>query len=483
MANADRSNTKFRILLLDKCSTLCNMKTLLARFVFVAAFASLLHGCGGGGGSSEPPVPMWSSAQIAPLKTITSRSGIYSRVYSDGSDGVFVVGEEDDGIVIQRFSATGGWQASALALRGLASIQTVAIEGGLAIFWRDERYWFRRDLTAAGLQSVQTQFPVRLSASVPIEVQFSRTYDGAILAANSVAGVAVAAAGGTIETQEFRQNAWSKIEAFTLSAPDGAQGNFLGGSADVVRSKVGDVTIGGFSLLYPYTYVALRRPGETVFTPVTTAVCIGGRCGAANGRYRFLTLQQDGRATVLRDPVGGPPTQWLLVDRNPPIELWPAGVDATGVTPYADTIMRLAPDGTPLWLSNVGSQLAIWEKTTKSAWQAAVGEAAACDTARCAVFSRPDSKYLATLHNDNATTMTLNVSERVASGQWANTATINASALLSIPNYFGPFALSAFHATPTTQIVVGFVEAPPTNSLPPLPVANKAYVAFAFARK
>ena len=464
------------------------MKSQFASLVFFGAFALALSGCGGGVSEPPPPVPpaqpLWSQAQIAPLKTVTSRSGIYSRVYGDGSDGVFVVAEEDDGLVIQRFTAAGGWQAPALALSGLKGIQTVAIDGGLAIFWRDERSWFRRDLTAAGLQLAQTQFPVRLSASVPIEVQFSRTYDGAILAANRVIGSRINGFASPIETQEFRQGTWSKIDSFALNSPDDASGDPRLNGATVVRTKAGDVAIASFSLIYGYTYVALRRPSEAVFTPVTTALCVGGRCGADNGRYRFLTLQQDGRATVLRDPVGGPPTNWLLVDRNPPTELWPAGVVATGTNPYAaDTIMRLVADGSPLWLSGVGTSLAIWEKTAKSAWQAAVGEAAPCDIARCAVFSQPDSKYLATLHNDNATTMTLYVSERAASGQWANTATINASTLLSIPNYLGAFALTAFRTTPTTQIVVGFVEAPPTSSVPPLPYASKAYVAFAFARK
>ena len=372
----------------------------------------------------------------------------------------------------------------ALALRGLASIQTVAIDGGVAIFWRDKQSWFRRDLTAAGLQPAQTQFPVRLSDSVAIEVQFSRAFDGAILAANGVFGSFSTGVVRSIETQEFRQGTWSKLDRFVVGSPDGPSGDpFFGNGVVVVRSKVGDVAIVTYRNLYSYTYVAIRRPGETSFTPVTTSVCIGGRCGDANGRYGFLTLQQDGRATVLRDPVGGSPTHWLLIDRDSPIELWPAGVDATGAIPFTDTIMRLNADGSPLWLSSVGTQLAIWEKTAKSAWQAAVGEAAACDIARCAVFSQPDSKYLAALHNDNATTMTLYVSERAASGQWANTATINASTLLSIPNYLGAFALTAFHTTPTTQIIVGFVEAPPTNSVPPLPFASKAYVAFAFARK
>ena len=470
------------------------MKSQFASLVFFGAFVLALSGCGGGVSEPPPPVPpaqpIWSQAQIAPLKTVTSRSGIYSRVYGDGSDGVFVVGEEDDGLVIQRFSAVGGWQAPALALRGLKSIQTVAIDGGVAIFWRDEQSWFRRDLTAAGLQSAQTQFPVRLFASVPIEVQFSRTFDGAILAANGIFGLFNSSGVvRSIEAQEFRQGTWSKLDTFVLSPPDGSGGDpAFGNGVVVVRSKVGDIAIVAYSLLYSYTYVAMRRPGETIFTPVTTSVCIGGRCGDASGEYRFLTLQQDGRATVVRDTGGGPRTNWLLVDRNPPIELWPAGVDPTGVDrtraiPYSDTIMRLGPDGTPLWLSSVGTQLAIWEKTAKSPWQAAVGEAAACDIARCAVFNQPDSKYLATLHADNATTMTLQVSERAASGQWANVATINANTLFSIPNYLGPFALTAFHTTPTTQIIVGFVEAPPTNSLPPLPFASKAYVAFAFARK
>ena len=140
-------------------------------------------------------------------------------------------------------------------------------------------------------------------------------------------------------------------------------------------------------------------------------------------------------------------------------------------------------DGTPLWLSSVGAQLAIWESTLTRPWQAAAGETALCDVSRCAVFNQPDSRHLATLHADNATTMTLYVSERAASGQWANTATLNASTLLSIPNYQGPFALTAFHATSATQIIIGFVAASPTNLVPPLPIANKAYVAFAFVRK
>ena len=433
-------------------------RTQFFRFITLALAASLLSGCGSGGGDGIAPVPpppslVWSPAQIAPVQ-VSAMLG----VFPDAASGVFVVGEAyGDGLVVQRFNAARGWHEQTVELRGLKSLQAVPIDSGVALFGHDGTSWLRRDFTSAGLSSLQTQFAVQYpvaASATPIEVRFDRTHNNTLLASAILTRDTRAA----VQTREFKQGVWTAAEEAFINAPDGGQVMAFGSGAHVVRSRAGDVASVSTSLIYRYTFVALRRVGETVFTPVTPALCVGARCASTFGQHLPPQLQADGRATVIVSQTTPLAAGWLLIDTHSVTELWPAGVNR-GVEPFVAPLNVLRPDGTPQWVSNAGSQLTVWEGTNPRPWQAPTGEQANCVLLNCAAFSAREANHLATLHADSANTLTLYVSERAASGQWANTASVDASALLKVGNYGRPFSLAAVQASPASPIVVGFVPA------------------------
>ena len=425
----------------------------------------LVSACGGG--SDTPPVPpppvatFWQAPQIAPL------SGSVLLVQSDGADGVFVVGAtNNDGLVIQRFSASAGWFGQTVELRGLKNLQAVALDDGVALFGRDATAWYRRDYTATGLQTLQTMFVLDFRDAARTDVVnevFSRTHDGAILA-TAFAQSTDALPRARIQTREYRAGAWSALRLSPVLLPDGSELLAAFSSVDVVRSKSGDVARVRYQFLYDYTYVGYRAATEATFVAVTPALCVNARCSNNFGSHGAPTLELDGSATVVAARSLTDPDQWLAIRGSVPTALWPAGVDNKLAT--ASPMARLLrADGVPIWLTDSTGTLALWEALRRLDWTAEAAALRPCVAAvNCVAISSPDTDHVAIVQPQTSVIARLYVTDR-STGRWVQTATVDASALQSGMLAGAKLHVTRFYAKGDTTMVVGYahVEASATS--------------------
>jgi hypothetical protein len=189
-----------------------------------ASVALLLSGCGGSGGEDVPPPPppaaAWGVPQIAPFVA----SGAF-RVYSDGADGVFVVGPltfagaTGGGFQMARFAATTGWSSQATALPALEDIQEVALDDGVAIFGRDATNWYRTDYTRTGVTGPKVQFAVGGNTAPQISgavSRFTRSFDGTIVAYGVVSDTSTTPPKAKVQTGRFfaARQRWIRVSIF-----------------------------------------------------------------------------------------------------------------------------------------------------------------------------------------------------------------------------------------------------------------------------
>jgi len=178
--------------------------------ILLAATALLVLTACGGGDSASLPEPVlaatWRSPQIAPA-SMTSLMG----VYSDGRDGVFVVGYSGtDGMVVQRYGIGTGWSGTTVEMHGLQALQAVRLDDGVALFGRDATTWFRTDYSASGRRPLQPQFAVEYRDSdrtVAINQAFTLAFDGAIVATAVLYNATTLTT--SVQTREYRQGSWS----------------------------------------------------------------------------------------------------------------------------------------------------------------------------------------------------------------------------------------------------------------------------------
>ncbi len=425
----------------------------------------LLSACGGGSDAPLLPPPpvatVWHAPQIAPL------SGTVLLVQSDGADGVFVVGAtNNDGLVVQRFSAGAGWFGQTVELRGLKNLQAVALDDGVALFGRDATAWYRRDYTATGLKPLQTLFALDFRDAArtdAIAEVFSRTHDGAILATAFMRSTD-APPRARIQTREYRAGAWSAMRVSPVLLPDGSELLAAFSSVDVVRSKSGDVARVRYQFLYDYTYVAYRAATEATFVAVTPALCVNARCTNNFGSHAVPALELDGSATVVASRSSTEPDQWLAIRGNVPTALWPAGV-ATKLATASPLARLLRADGVPIWLTDSTGALALWEAAGLLDWTAEAAGSRPCVAAvNCVAISSPDTDHVAIIQPQSAVVARLYLTDR-STGRWVQTATVDASALQSGELVRAKLHVARFYAKGDTQMVVGFayVEASATS--------------------
>jgi predicted RNA-binding protein with TRAM domain len=269
------------------------------RIAVMAAFAWSLVGCGGGG-DTQP--------QVAERKWSTPiASGITARVplgvFSDGGDGVFVVViDRAGGITVQRFATATGWETPTVNFVGLESLQAVATAGGVTIFGRDANDWVQRTYTATGAQPIRTAFPVDLPDGMtnpPVEVQFSRTFEGNILAVSNVNKDVQA----VVRTREYREGfGWSiASDAGLLNARGDGLVLAFGTTVSVTRTREGDVATVSASRTALSSFVALRKLNEDVFrtvysrSPRLSALILGLRHASLLAALRLLTYKKTAR--------------------------------------------------------------------------------------------------------------------------------------------------------------------------------------------
>ncbi len=430
----------------------------------------LLTACGGGSDApgappAQPPVATWRAPQIAPAS-----SSSVLLVQSDGADGVFVVGSaNDDGLIVQRFSASAGWFGQTVELRGLKNLQVVALDDGVALFGRDETSWYRRDYTATGLKPLQTMFAVDFRGSArtdAIDEVFSRTHDGAILATAFTANSDTLPR-ALIQTREFRAGAWSPLRLSPVLLPNGYGPQFIFSNASVVRSKAGDVARVRHQLLYWYTYVAYRAANDDAFVAVTPELCLGGRCGGQSGSHDAPILEMEGTATVAASRGGTSESdEWLAVRGTTPTSLWPPRL-ITKLESSAPLARLLRGDGTPMWLTSAVGALALWEGTARVDWSADAAGLVPCLSMGCAAISSPDAAHVAVLQSPASGAATLYVSDR-GGARWAQSAALDASTLQVGTMAGKRLKLTRFYAKGNTQIVVGYAEALTPASEPQL---------------
>lgn len=444
----------------------------------MALAALLLTACGGGSDAPLPPPPppppvaAWQAPQIAPVSATSVLV-----VQSDGADGVFVVGAtNNDGLIVQRFSASSGWFGQTVELRGLKNLQAVALDDGVALFGRDDASWYRRDYTMSGLKPIQTMFAVDFRNSARTEVipvTFSRTHDGAILAMAFVQD-ADPSRGNRIQTREYRAGVWSAPLQSALVLPGSAGAFNPEIMVDVVRSKTGDVARVRYQTLAIISYVAYRAPGDTAFAAITPELCSGARSCTQSGSYGSPALEFDGAVTVPVFRSALETDQWLAIRSNVPTQLWPVGI-ITKLTSFLPIARLLRADGTPIWLTSSTGALALWEGAARVEWTAEASGLVPCVSRICAAISSPDADHISALQTPVPGTAKLYVSDRGGDARWAQSAAVEASLLQSGALTGTRLHIVSFLAKGPNQIVIGYAEAT-TTTLPPGPVWPFAFV-------
>lgn len=440
------------------------------RLSLLALFSLLLSACTGGNDLPPPPPPalvaVWQAPQIAPVSSTS-----ILLVQADGADGVFVVGAtNNDGLVVQRFSASAGWFGQTVELRGLRNLQAVALDDGVALLGRDDTSWYRRDYTVSGLKPLQTMFPVdfRNSARTDAIVEvFSRTHDGAILATALVQDIEPPLR-TRIQTREYRGGAWSAVRQSPVLLPGGSEFSIPLplAAVDVVRSKAGDVARVRYQTISTSSYVAFRAPSDAAFAAITPSICVHSTCLNRFGSYGPPVLELDGTATVPASRLELETDEWLAIRSNVPAQLWPTGI-VTKLTTLSPIARLLRSNGTPIWLTDSTGALMLWEGAARVAWAADAAALARCMFRVCAAISSPDADHVASLQSPTPGAATLYMIDRGDDGRWAQSAAV-ASALLQSGALAGArLHIAGFYSKGSTQVVVGFADTNVTAG-PPL---------------
>lgn len=426
--------------------------------LLLCASLALLAACGGGGSPTASP-KTWS----APIMGGPANYGSYGG-FDDGAGGVLLIASATDGATLtaQRFNPANGWfDNTALATMASGTTpQIVDTPGAISLIWRDDSNWLRRDFVrGAGWTATQVQFPVEHFAAASgsvVEVAFTATFDGAILAAD------MTPARDAIRTRTWANGSWGPS---VLGHSDSTPFNGLWGPR-IVRARNVEVAFerGQYGL---GDYLARRGLGQTDFVYDQSLLVWGGLGGDL--QYS-LNMEADGTATLFRSDYQSHAVRsdggWWRVNAAGADSLWPASadlghqfdrfVDQDGGT-HALAATRGAPYPGPI---------SVWEgQTATSLTPTNGGNVPTILNVDRASFSRPNGMHLAILSQattdaTGTATKTLSVSDRVEAGTWSTLATI-----ATLP---GAATTLAYRTVADKEFIVGTLasQSPPSSSIP-----------------